>query len=170
MLSIAAYNKAARWPRPQSSWMQKMNRRSASMSTLNLCPCLAFRIAYFFPCRQSAIYFGMPKSRSAILTFVFSLCGWAARFRSGCLASCVRVVCQIQAAQLWIDGLRPISRTQVTISSQLILRSTTYPQNQARTEALWEAARIAVVTHMTAKGGPRLWHSLFGAVIGYSKG
>ena len=56
---------------------------------------------------------------------------------------------------------RPISATQLTISSQLILTSTTYPKKQARTEALWELPRIAVVTRMTAKGGPRLWHSFW---------
>ena len=73
MPSIAAYNKAARWSLPQSSWMRKMNQRSASMSILNLCPYLAFRIVYFFPCRPSTIYFGMPKSSSAILKLDFPL-------------------------------------------------------------------------------------------------
>jgi hypothetical protein len=41
------------------------------------------------------------------------------------------------------------------------------PQKQARTEALWELPRIAVVTRMTAKGGPRLWHSFWGTDWGF---
>jgi hypothetical protein len=32
------------------------------------------------------------------------------------------------------------------------------PENQARTEALWDAAKTAVVLHIAAKGGPCLWH------------
>jgi hypothetical protein len=69
----------------------------------------------------------------------------------------------ISAAICSSASRRPISRPQVTISSQLILTPTTYPKNKARTEALWEAARTLVVTHMTSKGGSRLWHGLFGA-------
>ena len=81
MLSIAAYDKAAKWPRPRLLWMQRTNPQSASMSTLNLWRYLAFQIAYFFPCRQSAICFGMLKSTT--------------RLASRCFAPCARVLCQI---------------------------------------------------------------------------
>jgi hypothetical protein len=51
--------------------------------------CLAFRIAYFFQCRQLAICFGMSKQQKRYSQIAFSLCGSAARFTSGCFPSCV---------------------------------------------------------------------------------
>src|SRR6267154_2651400 len=36
------------------------------------------------------------------------------------------------------------------------------PENQARTEALWKPARMAVVLHVTAEEGSRLWHGFAG--------
>ena len=43
------------------------------------------------------------------------------------------------------------------------------PQKPSPHGGTWEAARIAVVTPMTAKGGPNLWHSFLGNRLGDSK-
>src|SRR6266567_4524594 len=51
---------------------------------------------------------------------------------------------------------------QVAISSQLILTSTTYPRTKPARRHFWKPARMAVVLHVTAKEGSRLWHRFAG--------
>ena len=74
-----------------------------------------------------------------------------------------KLVCQECATSICVRlASRLTVNLQIAISSQLILTSTTYPRTKPARRHFGNPARMAVVLHVTAEEGSRLWHGFVG--------